>query len=250
MNIFKRIVGHIYFVYAMLLFLITMVITIIPISIQNAIYKNKEAKRIRRTYLTFGIWMKVFLTLAFIRVKRKGMHHFAKGANYVVIVNHNSFADIPISSPYVPGPNKTLAKIELMKIPLFNIIYKSGSILVDRTSDESRKRSIRQMRETLDMGIHLTLYPEGTRNKSNEPIQRFYDGAFKTAINAQKDIIPGVLFHTKNVLPDRPKWWAWPHTIRFEFLAPISVQGLKTEAATRIKEEAHAIMKQYIIDNQ
>lgn len=250
MNIFKRILGHIYFFYALILFLITMLIVIIPILLANALYKNNELKRIRAVHRIFILWMNVFLSLVFIRVKRKGLHHFKPGNNYVVIINHNSLADIPISSPYVPGPNKTLAKADFMKVPLFNIIYKSGSILVDRKSDESRKQSIKKMIETLEQGIHLTLYPEGTRNKTNEPLQPFYDGAFRTAISAQKDIIPGILFGTKEILPRRPKLWAWPHKVRFEFLEPIPVKELNINDTGRLKQEAFNLMKKYIVDNR
>jgi 1-acyl-sn-glycerol-3-phosphate acyltransferase len=40
--------------------------------------------------------------------------------------------DVPLSTPHIPGPNKTIAKKELAQIPIFGIIYKRGSILVDR----------------------------------------------------------------------------------------------------------------------
>lgn len=250
MNIFKRILGHIYFFYVILLFLITMLLVVLPIVIINSWHRGNESARVRATYKAFVVWMNVFLTLIFIRVKRKGLHYFERGKNYVVVVNHNSLADIPISSPYVPGPNKTLAKMEFMKIPIFNIIYKSGSILVDRSSEESRKQSIHQMMDTLAKGIHLTLYPEGTRNKTEQPLQTFYDGAFRTAILAQKDIIPGILFGTKKILPTSPKYWAWPHQVRFEFLPAISVQGLDVRDTKRLKEETHELMRKYILENQ
>src|SRR5690606_4718878 len=90
---------------------------------------------------SYRIWMGIFLPLVFIRVKRTGAHYFEKGRQYVVVVNHNSLVDIPVSMPWVPGPNKTLAKIEMAKIPLFGLIYKAGSILVDRKSRESRLHS-------------------------------------------------------------------------------------------------------------
>jgi hypothetical protein len=49
------------------------------------------------------------------------------------------FMDIPISSPAIPSGNKTIAKIEMAKVPLFGILYKTGSVLVNRKSDQSRK---------------------------------------------------------------------------------------------------------------
>lgn len=247
MIIAKRIIGHIYFFYGMIVFIITMLIALIPASIALCLPEPKRAKLLHPSY---RIWMSIFLPLVFIRVKRKGTEHFEKGQNYVVVVNHNSLVDIPVSMPWVPGPNKTLAKIEMAKIPLFGIIYKAGSILVDRKSGESRKQSTVAMQETLKMGLHLTLYPEGTRNKTNKPLQTFYDGAFSIAIMAQKPVIPGVIFNTKKILPAKPKLWAWPYTIRFDFLAPLSTAGLEPKDKHKLKDEAFEIMEAYIIANQ
>src|SRR5690606_13580713 len=135
----------IYFAYGMLLFVATMLPVLIPAGIALCL---DEPKRARLLHPVYKIWMSVFLPLVFIRVKRKGKKHFGKGKNYVVVVNHNSLVDIPVSMPWVPGPNKTLAKVEMAEIPLFGIIYKAGSILVDRKSGESRKHSTLQMQET------------------------------------------------------------------------------------------------------
>ncbi len=247
MNIAKRILGHIYFIYGMLVFVITMLVALIPASIALCFPEPKRAQILHPSY---RIWMGIFLPLVFIRVKRKGTSNFKKGQNYVVVVNHNSLVDIPVSMPWVPGHNKTLAKIEMAKIPLFGIIYKAGSILVDRKSGESRKQSTLQMQETLKMGLHLTLYPEGTRNKTNKPLQTFYDGAFANAIMAQKPVMPGVIFNTKKILPAEPKFWAWPYTIRFDFLEPIETVGMEQKEKHELKERVFKIMEDYIIANQ
>ena len=247
MNIFKRVLGHIYFVYALLVFFITMLAALIPTLIALALPEPRRAKIIHPSY---RIWMEVFFGLIFIRVKRKGKHYFEKGKNYVVIVNHNSLMDIPISMPWVPGPNKTLAKIEMAKIPLFGFIYRAGSVLVDRKNTQSRQKSALEMQQILGLGLHMTLYPEGTRNKSKEPLQAFYDGAFNTALLAKKDIIPGILFHTGDILPTKPNFWAWPHTIRFEFLPPILISNYDMSQKQELKDKAFEIMKNYIIENK
>ncbi len=57
--------------------------------------------------------------------------------------------DVPMTTPFIPGPNKTIAKIEMASIPVFGVIYKRGSVLVDRKSEESRKNSYVQMKEVL-----------------------------------------------------------------------------------------------------
>ena len=63
--------------------------------------------------------------------------------------------DVPLSSPGIPGANKTIAKAGMAKIPLFGLIYKSGSVLVDRKNEQSRKASYSKMKEVLALGLHM-----------------------------------------------------------------------------------------------
>jgi 1-acyl-sn-glycerol-3-phosphate acyltransferase len=247
MNPIKRILGHIYFVYALTLFAATMLIVFIPIWLTSLL---NEPQRARVMHPIFRIWMGVYMLLAFCPVIRKGRKHFKKGQNYVVVCNHNSFADVPVSSPWIPGPNKTLAKVEMAHIPIFGVIYKTGSVLVDRKNEASRRDSFAQMIETLEKGLHLCLYPEGTRNKTTQPLQPFHKGAFKTAIDTQKPIIPGLIFNTRGILPDRPKFWAWPNKIHFHFLPAVETTGLQAGDAERLKEEVRTKMEAYFVQHR
>jgi 1-acyl-sn-glycerol-3-phosphate acyltransferase len=152
--------------------------------------------------------------------------------------------DVPLSSPGIPGANKTIAKAGMAKIPLFGLIYKSGSVLVDRKSEQSRKASYTKMKEVLQMGLHMCLYPEGTRNKTNEPLQRFHDGAFKLAVETQKQIIPAVIFYTNIVLPRNKTFYFWPHKVEMHFLEAIPV---KDRMAEDIKQEAFEKIRDYYV---
>jgi 1-acyl-sn-glycerol-3-phosphate acyltransferase len=246
MNILKRIAGHIYFFYALLIFIATMLVAIIPASIALLFDEPRRAKIVHPSY---RIWMSIFLPLVGCPVLRRGKRNFAKGENYVVVVNHNSLVDIPVSTPWIPGPNKTLAKVEMAKTPIFGVIYKAGSILVDRDSDASRKESFTKMQQTLKLGLHLCIYPEGTRNKTSEPLIEFQDGAFIAAIRAQKPIMPAVIFGTKDILPNKPAFWARPKPIRYHFLEPIPTKGLSMSDRNTLKDQVHDLMKNYIIQN-
>ena len=134
--------------------------------------------------------------------------------------------DVPLTTPFIPGANKTIAKIEMAKIPLFGMIYRRGAVLVDRKSEESRKNSFVQMRDVLNMGLHMCIYPEGTRNKTSDPLQRFHNGAFKLAIDADKPILPVVIFNTAKVLPVGKGFYFWPVRIKMHFLPPVPPDSL------------------------
>ena len=52
---------------------------------------------------------------------------------------------------------------------------------MDRKSPESRAESVERMRQALQSGFSILLYPEGTRNRGDQPLTDFYDGAFRLA---------------------------------------------------------------------
>lgn len=240
----KDILAPFYFVYVVLLFLISMLPFYVFMRSAKLIVGNRTF--INLLYKNFKLWMGIFMPMIFCPVKLFGRERFIHDENYVVIINHNSFMDIPVSAPGIPGASKTLAKIEISKVPLFGFLYTSGSILVDRKDKHSKANSYGQMEAALKDGIHLGLYPEGTRNKTKALLAPFHDGAFKVAIKTQKDIIPSIILGTKHILHPTKKIWAWPHKIEFHFLEKISVHGKTLKDLEDIKQTAHQQMLQFL----
>jgi 1-acyl-sn-glycerol-3-phosphate acyltransferase len=181
-------------------------------------------------------------------LKVNGKQYFEPGKNYIVVSNHNSLMDVPVTTPHIPGANKTIAKIEMSKAPLFGIIYKLGSILVDRKDEKSRRDSFAKMKMALQMGFHMCIYPEGTRNKTNEPLKSFHDGAFRLALDTRKPIIPTLVFNTGKVMPVHKTFYLLPHPLRMDFLQPVEIKDTDTVAG--LKEKIFTIMKDYYVANK
>lgn len=238
---FKNILGRIFATWAIIIFVVFMLVIYLPFLITGL---WKEPKRTIHFISLSRVWMKIFFTLSGVRRIFRGKEHFERGQNYVVVCNHNTFMDVALSSPGIPGMgNKTIAKSELAKIPLFGIIYRRGSVLVNRKSEESRKSSFNKMKEVLSMGLHMCLYPEGTRNKTDQPLQKFHDGAFRLAIDSGKSVMPTVILHSKKILPPEKSFFFWPHKIEMHFLQPIPGTGLTVE---QLKEKVYNVMSDYI----
>lgn len=246
MKYIKTVFGHVYFFVGMLLFVISMLTVFMPIWLLSFL---NEPLRSKLLHGVFKVWMGGFMPIVGCPIIRRGKQHFKKGENYVVVINHNSLVDIPVSSPWIPGPNKTLAKSEMAKIPIFGVIYKAGSVLVNRKHEGSRRESFTKMQEMLDMGLHLCLYPEGTRNKTKMPLQQFFDGAFITAIKSQRPIMPGLIFNTGKILPHDKKLWARPMPIYFHFLEPIPTKGMTINDVGSLKQRVHKIMEDYYVSH-
>lgn len=239
----KEILGRIFAIWAFIIFTGSLLVVFIPIW---ATIIWPEPKRTVYVFKIFRVWMKFFFVFSGVRRIFKGKQHFKKGENYVVVCNHNSFMDVPLASPGIPGPNKTIAKVEIAKVPLFGMIYKRGSVLVNRKSEESRRNSYSKMKEVLHLGLHMCIYPEGTRNKTSEPLQRFHDGAFKLAVETQKRVIPSVIFYTNKVLPQKP-FFFWPHRVEMHFLPPVDIMN---KTPQQVKEEVFQLMKNYLLQHQ
>jgi len=245
MELLKNIFARIWAVWAILVFIITMLI-FFPFFL--CCFFWKEPARGRMSHPIFRIWMSIYLPLIGIWLKVKGTENFAKGKNYIVLCNHNSLMDVPVTTPWIPTANKTIAKIEMSKIPMFGMLYRLGSILVDRKDKDSRRKSFTLMKEVLDMGLHMCIYPEGTRNKTGEPLKEFHDGAFKLAIDTRKPIMPALLFGTARILPNNKSFYLLPGIIRFHFLPPVEITADAT--AETLKERSFKMMWDYYAANK
>lgn len=243
MKILKEIFGRIWAFWAAIAFISTMLIFLVPFLMfcyfrkdpEKTIWFNKWSK----------YWINSFLFLTFSPLKIRGRENFVPGENYIVLCNHNSFMDVPITTPAIAGGNKTIAKIELSRIPLFGLLYKTGSVLVDRKNDASRKESFNKMKDVLNMGLHMCLYPEGTRNKTKQPLRPFHNGAFRLALDTNKSIIPAIILNTRKVLPADKLFYAMPHSVEIHFLEAVPVSA--EETVEELRDRVHKIMSDYYV---
>jgi 1-acyl-sn-glycerol-3-phosphate acyltransferase len=189
--------------------------------------------------------MTIWLYMVGCPVKVYGKENFKKGQTYVVVYNHNALIDVPLSAPFVPGGNKTIAKASFAKVPIFGLFYKRGSVLIERNKDTSRIKSFEDMKTVLKKNMHMCLYPEGTRNRTEDPLKAFYDGAFKLGIVCKKDIIPCVIVGTTKAMPIKHTFTLYPTKLRMYFLPAISSENTNTKA---LKETVFELMKTKFVE--
>jgi 1-acyl-sn-glycerol-3-phosphate acyltransferase len=231
--------------WALLIFIITLLPVVLVIWITGIADEPKRS--LLFTHIT-RLWMRIFFFFTGCSLKIKGREYFRSGENYIVACNHNSLMDVPVTTPFIPGAKKTIAKSEMAKVPLFGLIYKRGSILVDRNNTSSRKDSFRKMKNVLALGMHMCIYPEGTRNRTALPLKPFHDGAFRLAVETGTPILPALLFNTKKILPPGRSFYFRPAKMEIHFLQP--VQAAPGEDAQLLKEKIHDLMSNYYAEHQ
>lgn len=238
----KDVFGRIWAVWGIIAFVVTFLIIFLPSMVSYLIPDPKG-----QTYFiaVSRWWMRLWLFLVGCPLSVKGKENFKKGESYVIVYNHNALLDVPLSAPFVYGPNKTIAKASFAKVPIFGWFYRRGSVLVDRNDDRSRRKSFEAMKNVLLANMHMCIYPEGTRNRTSEPMKPFFDGAFKLAIMAKKDVLPCVIFGTKEAIPIEKGFYLLPTRLRMHFLPPVSSEGLKT---VPLKQKVFEIMQDHYVN--
>jgi 1-acyl-sn-glycerol-3-phosphate acyltransferase len=237
MQLLKNIFALFWAFWGLLSFVITFLIIVFPCHIADT-FKNYKKGQLFFLAMARG-WMHCWLRLVGCPFKVYGKEHFKENKNYVVVYNHTSFLDVTLAAPFTPGANKTIAKSDFAKIPIFSWFYKRGGVMVDRSNERSRIASYENMKKVLAEGMHMCLYPEGTRNKTDEPLKAFYDGAFKLAVETHKEVIPCIIRGTKEALPATKSFYFLPKKISLTFLPAVSSEG---KASKALNEEVKQIM--------
>jgi 1-acyl-sn-glycerol-3-phosphate acyltransferase len=154
---------------------------------------------------------------------------------YVVVSNHESFADILLIS-HLPWEMKWLSKVEILKIPLIGWMMRmAGDVPVKRGLGRSAVEAMQRCREVLRNRVSVIMFPEGTRSATGEMLP-FKDGAFKLAVEAGVPILPLAVAGTGTALP-KHDWRFNPARALVEVLPPVETAGLTLADIPVLKEE-------------
>lgn len=199
-------------------------------------------------YSFLWIWSWIFSKLTFIRYEFYGQENFKKGKAYIYVSNHTSFLDLPGIRMIIPGEFRPMAKKELLKIPLFGWIARGACVIVDRSSGESRKKSLDKLKDVLLHGISILLFAEGTQNRTKEILQPFKDGAFRLAIDTQEPILPMVVIGAGKLMPPGTVNLR-PGVIKIYVGEEIPIEGLTSTDLPALKQKTFDVMKEMILKN-
>ncbi len=95
-------------------------------------------------------------------------------------------------------------------------------------------------------GNSIFIFPEGTRNKGLEPLNEFYDGAFRFAIESQKPIVAMCSINARNITAS-DNYAVRPGTITIKYLGPYDTTGLTKEnlpeLKNKIREDMYEVLR-------
>lgn len=166
---------------------------------------------------------------------------------YVVVSNHQSYADIPLIS-HLPWEMKWLAKIELFRLPIVGWMLKlAGDIPVDRGDRRQGVMVLSTAANYLRQKCSVMFFPEGTRSPDGK-VHRFNEGAFRLAIKAQVPILPLAVEGSRDCLPKHGWQFGPPGDILLKVLPPIETAGLTAEDTRALCERVRQVIIRQIAE--
>jgi len=161
---------------------------------------------------------------------------------YVVVSNHESFADILLIS-HLPWEMKWLSKAELFRIPIMGwMMWLAGDIPVKRGFGPSAVEAMERCRKVLRQKVSVMIFPEGTRSKTAELLP-FKDGAFRLAVEAGVPILPLALSGTGTALP-KHGWRFGRSAAHLRVLEPVETAGLTLADVPSLKARVRDLIVQ------
>ena len=154
---------------------------------------------------------------------------------FVVVSNHESFADILLIS-HLPWEMKWLSKAELFRIPIMGwMMWLAGDVPVKRGFGPSAVEAMARCRKSLENRVSVMIFPEGTRSRTSELLP-FKDGAFRLAIEAGVPILPLAVSGTGTALR-KHDWRFGRSNAEVRVLDPVETTGLSLDDVPELKAQ-------------
>ncbi|MCP4413763.1 MAG: 1-acyl-sn-glycerol-3-phosphate acyltransferase [Gammaproteobacteria bacterium] len=148
-------------------------------------------------------WARSLLEPIGLRINLHNPHgqQFESNKRIILMCNHTSLYDIPVSFLAIPGSIRMLTKMELFKIPLLaTAMTRSDFVSIDRHNKEQAIKDLKNAKNKLERGIIIWIAPEGTRSKNGQ-LGNFKKGGFHLAIETNAIIVPIIIRGIEKILP-------------------------------------------------
>ena len=186
-------------------------------------------------------WALGLVKVSGARPRISGAEHVPADETVLFISNHQSDFDIVMFLAFSPKPIGFVAKIEMLKVPLLRGWMKHiRCVFMDRKDMRQSAKTILEAIDILKSGHSMVLFPEGTRSKSQTPLQ-FKQGAFKLATKTKVTVVPVTINGSYKIIEEN-HYKITPADVFMTFHPPVRVAEMDAEALAALPADIEAII--------
>lgn len=212
-------------------------------------YQNAK----NRSSLAIVNWaFRVCLFMSGTKITVIGEENVPKDQAVLYIANHKSYFDILLTYVRVPRPTGYVAKKEMLKYPLLRDWMKNLHCkFLDREDMKAGLKMILDAIEDVKNGVSICIFPEGTRNPNEDPLQMlpFKEGSLKIAEKSGCPIIPIALTGSADIFENHMPKVKKAHVI-IEYGKPILPQELSKEERKHLGAYTQEVIEQMLLNHK
>lgn len=236
-------------IFALLFVILFLIIGIPVLGIEWIIGKfNRQAADISQ--LRIVQWaFRVVLFICGTKVTVIGEENVPQDEPVLYIGNHKSYFDIVITYARCPRLTGYVAKESMKKVPLLSLWMKRlYCLFLNRDDVKEALKTILAGIENIKNGISMCIFPEGTRNTTEELMLPFKEGSFKMAEKTGCAIVPMAITNSADILEDHFPRVKATHVI-LEYGKPIYPNKLDKETKKKLGAYCQNIIREMLEKN-
>ena len=197
------------------------------VGIPYSLYKGN----IRTMYRWAMFTMRLGIRSGGITVVIEGTGNIPPNQSCIFLSNHVSNLDPPILLPAIPGMCSVFLKKSLMSVPFLGTAMRMAKYVpVSRGhSRQEAEQSVAIAADALRSGMHIFIFPEGTRSPDGNLLP-FKKGAFFLAAETNAPMVPMIIQGTAGMMR-KGSFKVFPGTATVRFLPAIHPHDYPTREA-------------------
>lgn len=210
-------------------------------------FKRPDIKE--RVSLAVIRWVfRVIAWLAGVRLTITGQENLPKDESVLFIGNHRSYFDIVLTYACATAPMGFISKKQVGYIPILNLWMKNlHCLFLDRDDLKQGLQTILTACDLIKQGVSIVIYPEGTRNKTEDALLPFHKGSFKIAQKTGCKIIPVTVSRTDDIYESH-KPFIRSTAVTMHYGEPVDVASMDTEERKHLDTTVHAIIEKTYLE--
>ena len=206
--------------------------------------KRNPGHKDRLSKALVGWGFRCIRALAGTRLIVRGKEHIPTDSAALFVGNHRSYFDIIITYPQFPGTTGYVAKKEMLRYPLLKDWMRNiHCLFLDRDNIKEGLKTILAGVEEVKNGVSMCIFPEGTRNDTDQDFLPFHEGSFKIAAKTGCPIVPMTIYNSADIFEDHlPK--IRPAAVILDYGKPIYIKELAKEDQKRVGAYTQNVIKE------
>jgi 1-acyl-sn-glycerol-3-phosphate acyltransferase len=188
-------------------------------------------------------WARTILKFSGVAVAVRHPERLLRRGPFIVVANHESYADVLVLLAKLPMQVRFLAKRSIFRVPILGwSIRAAGFVPVDRGDRSRGYATVETALQRLGKGRSLVVFPEETRTRTGE-LSPFKKGAALLAAKTGFPILPLGIAGTRRILP-RGSLNAAPGRVVLCVGEPIAAESstrARADVAARMRDSVSAL---------